>query len=179
MKVHCNEGVAIRIGPEPCVGIREDDDEASVGEHIGQLLSRESLKVPGVDVFGFAEDNMDGCVSTLASSVLADDRNTAVVLGEIQRQIEACPAEPAYMKLSKSNRSSGASTSGTALFARATATVRSVAREFSRCVLESLPTANNTRTAVSIRASMFSPPWRETNASEHQPPEARESPRRQ
>ena len=25
VKVHCNEGVAIRIGPEPCVGIREDD----------------------------------------------------------------------------------------------------------------------------------------------------------
>ena len=23
MKVHCDEGVAIRIGPEPCVGIRE------------------------------------------------------------------------------------------------------------------------------------------------------------
>jgi hypothetical protein len=69
--------------------------------------------------------------STLASSVLAEDRNTPVVLGEIQRQIEACPAEPAYMKLSKSNHSSGASTSGTALFARATAPVRSVAREFS------------------------------------------------
>ena len=62
MKVHCNEEVAIRIGPEPCVGIREDDGEASVGERIGQPLSRESLKVPGVDVFGFAEDNMDGCV---------------------------------------------------------------------------------------------------------------------
>jgi hypothetical protein len=43
---------------------------------------------------------------------LAEDRNTPVVLGEIQRQIEACPAEPAYMKLSKSNHSSGASTSG-------------------------------------------------------------------
>jgi hypothetical protein len=41
--------------------------------------------------------------STLASSVLAEDRNTPVVLGEIQRQIEACPAEPAYMKLSKGN----------------------------------------------------------------------------
>ena len=42
MKVHYNEGVAIRIGPEPCVGFREDDGEASVGEHIGQPLSREA-----------------------------------------------------------------------------------------------------------------------------------------
>jgi hypothetical protein len=62
VKVHCNEGVAIRIGPEPCVGIREDDGEASVGEHIGQPLSRESLKVPGADVVEIMEGNMDGRV---------------------------------------------------------------------------------------------------------------------
>ena len=41
VKVHCNEGVAIRIGPEPCAGIREDVGEASVGDGIGQPLSRE------------------------------------------------------------------------------------------------------------------------------------------
>ena len=74
MKVHCNEGVAIRIGPEPCVGIREEDGEASVGERIGQPLSRESLKVSGVDVFGFAEDNMDGCVSASIRSTRRDQR---------------------------------------------------------------------------------------------------------
>jgi hypothetical protein len=74
VKVHCNEGVAIRIGPEPCVGIREDDGEASVGERIGQPLSRESLKVPGVDVFGFAEDNMDGCVSASIRSTRRGQR---------------------------------------------------------------------------------------------------------
>ena len=74
MKVHCNEGVAIRIGLEPCVGIREDDGEASVGERIGQPLSRESLKVPGVDVFGFAEDNMDGCVSASIRSTRRGQR---------------------------------------------------------------------------------------------------------
>ena len=39
MQVHHGEGVAIRIGPEPCVGTREGVDEASVGEHIGQPLS--------------------------------------------------------------------------------------------------------------------------------------------
>jgi len=40
VQVHYDEGVAIHIGPEPCVAVREDDDEASVGEGIGQQLSR-------------------------------------------------------------------------------------------------------------------------------------------
>ena len=31
MQVHYDEGLAIHIGPEPCVGVREDDGEASVG----------------------------------------------------------------------------------------------------------------------------------------------------
>ena len=39
MEVHYGEGVAIRIGPEPCVGTREGVGEASVGERIGQPLS--------------------------------------------------------------------------------------------------------------------------------------------
>ena len=56
MQVHYDEGVAIRIGPEPCVGVREDDNEASVGEGIGQPLSRESL-VPGADAVSSAEGN--------------------------------------------------------------------------------------------------------------------------
>ena len=43
MKVRHDEGAAIHIGPKPCVGLREDVDEASVGEHAGQPLSRESL----------------------------------------------------------------------------------------------------------------------------------------
>ena len=60
MEVHCDEGVANRIGPEPCVGIREGVGEASAGERIGQPLSRENLKVPGADVFVFTEGNMDG-----------------------------------------------------------------------------------------------------------------------
>jgi hypothetical protein len=51
VQVHCNEGVAIRIGPEPCVGIREDDGEASAGERIGQPSSRVNLIVPSADVF--------------------------------------------------------------------------------------------------------------------------------
>ena len=56
MQVHYDEGVAIYIGPEPCVGVREDGDEASVGEGIGQPLSRESLD-PGADAVSSAEGN--------------------------------------------------------------------------------------------------------------------------
>jgi hypothetical protein len=39
VKVRNDEGVAIRIGPEPCVAVRKDVDEASVGEGAGQPLS--------------------------------------------------------------------------------------------------------------------------------------------
>jgi hypothetical protein len=41
VKVHYDEGVAIHVGPEPCVSIREGAGEASVGECAGQPLSRE------------------------------------------------------------------------------------------------------------------------------------------
>lgn len=41
VQVHCNEGVANRIGPEPCAVIREGGGEASAGERAGQPLSRE------------------------------------------------------------------------------------------------------------------------------------------
>ena len=42
VKVRHDEGVANRIGPEPCAGVREDAGEASVGERTGQSWSRES-----------------------------------------------------------------------------------------------------------------------------------------
>ncbi len=50
MRVHYDEGVATRIGPEPCAGCREVGGEASAGEHTGQVLSRERFFVPGADV---------------------------------------------------------------------------------------------------------------------------------
>jgi hypothetical protein len=43
VQVHYDEGVAIHIGPEPCAGAREGVGEASVGECIGQPLSRERV----------------------------------------------------------------------------------------------------------------------------------------
>jgi hypothetical protein len=42
VQVRYDEGVAIRVGPEPCTVVREDGGEASVGERAGQPLSRES-----------------------------------------------------------------------------------------------------------------------------------------
>jgi hypothetical protein len=60
VKVHYGEGVAIHIGPKPCVGIREGVGEASAGEHTGQPLSRESLIVPSADVVRITEGNTDG-----------------------------------------------------------------------------------------------------------------------
>jgi hypothetical protein len=42
VKVHCDEGVAIHIGPKPCVIGREAGGEASAGERAGQPSSRES-----------------------------------------------------------------------------------------------------------------------------------------
>ena len=41
MRVSRSEGVANHTGPKPCVCIRENAGEASVGERIGQPLSRE------------------------------------------------------------------------------------------------------------------------------------------
>jgi hypothetical protein len=60
VQVHCDEGVAIRIGPEPCAGTREGVGEASAGEHVGQPLSRDRKLEPGVDAVCWAEDPAGG-----------------------------------------------------------------------------------------------------------------------
>jgi hypothetical protein len=48
VQVRYDEGLAIHIGPEPCVGVREGVGEASVGERTGQPLSceRRQSRVP-------------------------------------------------------------------------------------------------------------------------------------
>ena len=66
MRVHREEGIASHLGPEPCGGTREGDVEASVGEGIGQPLSRERSSVPGADAFQIAEGNTDGRASASA-----------------------------------------------------------------------------------------------------------------
>jgi len=59
VKVHYGEGVANRIGPEPCAGSREGAGEASVGECTGQPLSRERV-VSGADTVTCVEGNTYG-----------------------------------------------------------------------------------------------------------------------
>jgi hypothetical protein len=66
VKVRCDEGVANRIGPESCIGIREDCGEASIGECTGQPLSRGRSHVPGADAVQIAEGNMCGRASASA-----------------------------------------------------------------------------------------------------------------
>jgi len=46
VKVRDDEGVATHIGPEPCVAVRKDGGEASVGEGTGQPLSPE-IRISG------------------------------------------------------------------------------------------------------------------------------------
>ena len=66
MQVLHEEGVANHLGPEPCVGTREDDSEASAGERTGQPLSRERSEIPGADAFQIAEGNTNGRASASA-----------------------------------------------------------------------------------------------------------------
>ncbi len=61
MGVLYDENLANHIGPEPCAGIREDAGEASVGDRIGQPLSREIRLFLGADAVERAEGNTGGC----------------------------------------------------------------------------------------------------------------------
>jgi hypothetical protein len=71
VQLHCDEGLAIYIGPEPCAGIREDVGEASAGERAGQPLSREIKLNPGADAVCWAEGNT---VERVIASVLLTRR---------------------------------------------------------------------------------------------------------
>jgi hypothetical protein len=57
VQVPYDEGIANRIGPEPCAGIREDVGEASAGERAGQPSSRDRKLIPGADAVCVAEGN--------------------------------------------------------------------------------------------------------------------------
>jgi hypothetical protein len=60
VQVHYDEGAASHIGPEPCGATREGGGEASVGERIGQPLSRESHVNPSADTVSRVEGNTAG-----------------------------------------------------------------------------------------------------------------------
>ena len=57
MEVRHDEGVANRIGPEPCIAGRGTSGEASAGEGTGQPLSRDR-NILGADAVEIAEGNM-------------------------------------------------------------------------------------------------------------------------
>ena len=61
VKVHRDEGVANRIGPESCADASEGFGEALTGDHIGQPLSREMNIVLGADALSNVEGNTNGC----------------------------------------------------------------------------------------------------------------------
>jgi hypothetical protein len=56
VRVHYDEGIANHIGPEPCAS----NGEASAGERIGQLSSRERHHVLGADAVEPSEGNTEG-----------------------------------------------------------------------------------------------------------------------
>ena len=60
MQVRHDEGVAIRIDPEPCAIFREGGGEASAGACTGQPLSCENWVFLGADAIDNAEGNTDG-----------------------------------------------------------------------------------------------------------------------
>ncbi len=73
VQVHCDEGIANRIGPEPCVVGREAGGEASAGVRIGQPLSRERINWDA-DVVVTAEGKTGMRVNASAYPVLRGRR---------------------------------------------------------------------------------------------------------
>ena len=90
MEVHYDEGVATHIDPEPCVSGRKGRDEASVGECIGQPLSRDSVFIPGADAVKRAEGNTIGCVNASAQLTRRGRRPW-----HVQKLLEREPGGPA------------------------------------------------------------------------------------
>jgi len=66
VRVRHDEGLAIHVDPKPCIVVREGEGEASVGESVGQPLSRESDLTRDADAVTYAEGNTGGCASASA-----------------------------------------------------------------------------------------------------------------
>jgi hypothetical protein len=62
MKGAYTKGVAIRGGPEPCVGVREGAAKRWIGVYAGRSLSLEMFRVWGADALLDAEGNTAGGV---------------------------------------------------------------------------------------------------------------------
>jgi hypothetical protein len=70
VRVRHDEGLAIRIDPEPCAVTREGAGEASARDRAGQPSSRVSDYLRGADAVSLAEGNTDGCVIASAHLTL-------------------------------------------------------------------------------------------------------------
>ena len=90
MQVRHDEGVAIRIDPEPCAAVRKGDSEASVGECIGQPLSLAKIRILGADAVAKAEGNMDGRVIASVRTARRGRRTW-----HVQKLLEREPGDPA------------------------------------------------------------------------------------
>ena len=77
MQVHCDEGIANRIGTEPCAGNREGVGEASVGEHAGQpLVRQESWRGPAGESPAQVRGSARLVASVASCSVTATTKRT-------------------------------------------------------------------------------------------------------
>ena len=89
MQVRHDEGVAIRIDPEPCAVARKGNSEASVRERIGQPLSLVKIHILGADAFAKAEGNMDGRVNASVWTARRGRRTW-----HVQKLFEREPGDP-------------------------------------------------------------------------------------
>jgi hypothetical protein len=78
VEVHCDEGGANHIGPEPCVHVRENMGEASVGERIGQPLSFDKNSNPDADVVHRTEGKTDGARVASARTIRRGRRGSLI-----------------------------------------------------------------------------------------------------
>lgn len=74
VQVLYGKGLASHTGPESCVTHREVRREAVTGEHTGQPLSRERIRVQGADAVDPAEGHTTRCANASAGPTLRGPR---------------------------------------------------------------------------------------------------------
>ena len=103
MQVRHDEGAAIRIGPEPCAVVREDDSEASVGGSIGQPSSRErhlfwtptllterKATQGGASSRALVWSGVVGAPGMCVSSLYSGNREISCLAGRLRRRAGPC-----------------------------------------------------------------------------------------
>src|SRR4029450_3680582 len=89
VQVRYDEGVAIHIGPEPCVAVRKGGGEASVGGRIGQPVSLVKIHVLGAAAVAKAEGNTYGRVNASARTARRGRRTW-----HVQKLVAREPGDP-------------------------------------------------------------------------------------